>query len=444
VGLNPDGHYGVVFCGAGPATTGILVCASEQGRLDALLGRGISIIEQGSLIGPGAIGHYPVSANTRGSTFLAWLDNAEARQAFDAARDAGSTRTLARFATVFPRLPLVGDHLASLGDAMRACVESAPGCSVIAEHAVREVTLSPSGGADVTFEPVHGGARRTVTADHVVLAMGARPRANLGQLALLPGLDLHPYEDKLCHANDLLDDRAGLPPRLRRAIARTREVVVIGGSHSAWSAAWLLIHDRGLRDDRGRPPRVTVLHRSPLRFYFRSVARARAAGYAFDETADVCPQTGLVNRHGGLRADAHGLAWAATHEGRAAGPVRAISLSDEDGSRARATEALDQAGAVIAAVGYEANLPAITWPDGRPVRLTTTDDGLQVTGQARLVSAEGAELPQLLAFGLGAGQPAIGRLAGEPSYTGRLDSVRLYQNEVGGVVLDSLLGSSRS
>ena len=444
MGLNPDGHYGVVFCGAGPATTGILVCASEQGRIDTLLGRGTCIIEQSSVIGPGAIGHYPISANTRGATFLTWLDNAEPRQAFEAARNAGPTHALARFATVYPRLPLVGEHLASLGGAVRARVESVPGCSVVTEHSVREVTLLDSGGAAITFEPVHGGARVTVTADHAVIAMGARPRGDLGQLALLPGLDLQPHEHKLCHANDLLDERVGLPPRLRRAIARTRKVVVVGGSHSAWSAAWVLIHDRGLRDDRGRPPRVTVLHRSHLRFFFRSVARARAAGYAFDETSDVCPRTGLVNRHGGLRADAHGLAWAATHDGRAAGPVRAISLIDEEGARATAAEALDRAGAVIAAVGYEANLPAITWPDRRPIRLATTESGLQVTEQARLVSAEGTELPQLLAFGLGAGQKATGMLAGEPSYTGRLDAVRLYQNEVGGIVLDSLLGSARS
>jgi hypothetical protein len=188
---------------------------------------------------------------------------------------------------------------------------------------------------------------------------------------------------------------------------------------------------------------VTVLHRSPLRFFFRSVARARAAGYAFDATADVCPQTGVVNRHGGLRADAHRLAWAATHDGRAAGPVRAIAR-DVEGARTAASEVLDSAGAVIAAVGYEANLPALSWPDGRPVRLATTASGLRVTGQARLVSAEGTELPQLLAFGLGAGQPPTGALAGEPSYTGRLDAVRLYQNEVGGIVLDSLLGSACS
>jgi hypothetical protein len=444
VGLSPGGHYGVAFCGGGPATTGILVCASEQGRLDALLGRGTCIIEQSPVIGPGAIGHYPISANTRGGTFLAWLDHAEPRQAFDAARDAGPTHALARFATVFPRLPLVGEHLASLGDAMRARVESVPGCSVVTEHTVREITLLDSGGAAITFHSVRGGAETNVTADRAVIAMGARPRADLGQLILLPGLGLRAYAHKLCHANAVIDGRIGLGPQLRRAIARTRQAVVVGGSHSAWSAAWAVIHDRDLRDDQGRPPRVTVLHRSPLRFYFRSVARARAAGYVFDESADVCPQTGLVNRHGGLRADAHRLAWAATHPGRADGPVRAISLVDEEETRAAAAQALDGAGAIIAAVGYEANLPRITWPDGRPIRLATNDTGLQVTAEARLVSAEGTELRQLLAFGLGAGQAATGALAGEPSYTGRLDAVRLYQNEVGGIVLDSLLGSARS
>lgn len=444
MGLNPSGQYGVVFCGGGPAATGILVCAAEQGRLDALLGRGVCIIEQGSVIGPGAIGSYPISSNTRGGTFLAWLDNAEPRDAFEAARNAGSTQALARLATVFPRLPLVGEHLVSLGNAVRARVESVPGCSVLTEHVVREVTLLDSGGAAVDFEPVHGGARMTVTADHAVLAMGGKPRENLGQLALLPGLELRAHEQKLCHANTVLDGRVGLPPRLRRAIVRTREVVVVGGSHSGWSAAWMLIHDRGLRDERGRPPTVTLLHRSPPRFFFQSVARARAAGYEFDDTLDVCPQTGLVNRHGGLRSDAHRLAWATTHAGPANGPVRAIWLTDEPGARAAAADALDGAGAVIAAVGYEANLPRIAWPDGRPVRLATTQGGLRVTEEARLVSAEGQELPQLLAFGLGAGQKATGILAGEPSFTGRLDSVRLYQNEVGGIVLGSLLGSAPS
>jgi hypothetical protein len=72
--------------------------------------------------------------------------------------------------------------------------------------------------------------------------MGARPRADLGQLALLPG-SIYPHEHKLCHANALLDERVGLP-RLRRAAVS--DAGGRGGRrlHSAWSAAWVLVHDR--------------------------------------------------------------------------------------------------------------------------------------------------------------------------------------------------------
>jgi hypothetical protein len=206
----------------------------------------------------------------------------------------------------------------------------------------------------------------------------------------------------------------------------------------------MLIHDPELRDAEGRPPRVTVMHRSPLRFLFWNTARARAAGYAFDETLDVCPQTGIVNRHGGLRADARALAWAATHDCGDAGPLRALPLVDQPGSRAAAVRVLDTAGAIVAGVGYRPNLPTLRWPDGRSLRLAASDAGVRVTERAQLVGVDGTVLPELLAFGLGAGLPASGELAGEPSYAGRLDAVRLYQAEVGRIVLDSLLGTAHS
>jgi hypothetical protein len=310
-------------------------------------------------------------------------------------------------------------------------------------HAVREVRLLAGGGVAVSADPIDGGSAVTITAEHAVIAMGGTPRAGFDELTLLPGLDLRAYREKVCHADAVLDDRIGLPPRLRRAIATARAAAVIGGSHSAWSAAWMLVHDPDLRDAEGRPPGVTVLHRSPPRFFFWDTARARAVGYAFDKTLDVCPQTGNVNRHGGLRADAHALAWAATHNGRH-GPLRTIALVDEPRSRAAAERALDDAGAIIAGVGYQPNVPTLRWPDGRPLRLASDANGAQVTERAQLVSAEGTVLPDLLALGLGAGQPASGGLAGEPSYAGRLDSVSLYQAEVGRIVLDSLLSSAQS
>lgn len=368
--------YGVVFCGGGPAAIGPLVCAAVEGRLEALLDRGVCIVERGSRIGPGSIGHYPITANTRGNTFLRCL----AAPQFAYVRDDPATRELERLRHVFPRLPLVGAHLEALGAAVHALLDAHPRCSVLTGHTVDELRVLPDGGVTVRADG------RELTAERVVLAMGGRP------------LQVPYASARTCHADLLLDDRKGLPKALERGIAETGEAVIVGGSHSAWSAAWLLLRHPAR-------PRVTLLHRTPPRLFYWSVQDARKAGYDFDRERDVCPRTGAVNRHGGLRADAHALAREALAKQV---PLRVISLSD----RARAQRALEQAGAIVAAVGYGPALPRI--------------HGLPRPGE-------------LLAYGLGAGLPARGALAGEPSYEGVLDVVRLYQAEVGSIVLDALL-----
>lgn len=436
-------RYGVVFCGGGPAATGVLVAAAAEGRLDELLSRRVCFLERGALLGPGALGHYPITGNTRSSTFLRAFETEASHRAFDSVRTDPSTGELDRLRDEFPPLPLVGRHLASLGRAVQSLVQATPGSAVLTNRSVRELWLLAGGGVEVVAESAPDGQVTTVAGDQAVLAMGGRPRTGWAELSLLPGLDLAPYADKVCHADDLIDDRVGLRPDLRRAVTGTGEVVVVGGSHSAWSAAWLLDQDPELRDAEGRPPRVTVLHRGRLRIFFGSAAEARAADYAFDPD-DVCPVTGVVHRHGGLRADARDLAWAATHDRQGAGPVRAIDLLDNGTSTAAVQEALHGAGAVVAAVGYEPCLPTVRRPDGREVRLGYDEGGARVTARAQLVTEDGTVLPELLALGLGAGQPAVGELAGEPSFTGRIDAVRLYQAEVGRIVLEALLGPRHS
>jgi hypothetical protein len=85
----------------------------------------------------------------------------------------------------------------------------------------------------------------------------------------------------------------------------------------------------------------------------------------------------------------------------------------------------------------------LSGPDGLPLRLAFDAGGVQVTDRAQLVGADGTVLPVLLGLGLGAGLSPGGELAGEPSYTGRLDAVSLYQAEVGRIVLDQLLAGTQ-
>lgn len=436
-------QVGAVFCGGGPAATGVIVCAAAEHKFAELLSRGVAIIERSEHTGAGSIGHYPITANTRGLTFLRSLEQVEPRQAFESVLADHATQVLDRMRNVFPSLPVVGRHLEGIGRVVESALAAHERCSVNTRYVVREVQLLRGGGVTVGAEDAAGiRSSIEITAQFAVLAMGGTPRTGLDELEVLPGLTLRPYSDKLCHAAVVLDDRAGLPADLRQMVARARSVAIVGGSHSAWSAAWLLIRDPALRDRQGRPPSVTVLHRSPLRFFFWSEAKARSAGYEFDPALDVCPSTRTVNRHGGLRADAHALAWSAIRGGHRTSPVRAIRLADDPDGRRAAARVLDEAGAIVAAVGYDANLPDIRAADGSPLTLSRSAKGLVVTPSAHPVAADGP-VPELMAYGLGAGLPASGALAGEASYRGPVDAVRLYQAEVGRIVLDSLLvGSS--
>lgn len=432
---------GVVLCGGGPAATGVLVCAAQDGRLDQLLERGVFVVEEGESLAAGSIGHYRVTGNTPAVSFVGWLAAPQSRDLFEEVAADPATEVLLRRGSWYPPLRLVGPYLERLGAALRQILESHPECSVALRTSVRSIRLLPGGGVRVVAEPLDGSAGTfSVTAPRAVVAMGACEPPGLRTLGLLPGLTLAEYEHKLCHASAVIDDRLGPPRQLVEAVRETGSAVVVGGSHSAWSAAWVLLHDGAFRGSSGKPPRVTILHRSPLLFFYTSAPEARAAGYAFDDVLDVCPASGYVYRWGGLRApDTRALALSTVGPGPRTPPVRAVRLVDDPKVRTDVRRALDEAGLVVGAVGYCARLPELAWEDGRRLEPAVSDTGLVVTPDAQLVAADGTAVPEILAYGLGAGLAADSGLACEPSYAGRLDAVRLYQSEVGRIALGSIL-----
>jgi hypothetical protein len=431
--------FGVVFCGGGPAATGVIVCAAQDGRLDELLERGVLVIEQGESLAAGSIGHYRITGNTPAASFIRWLAASGAGDLFGALAADPATEALRRRGSGYPPLRVVGAYLERLGVALRQILESHEACAVALRTTVTSVGLLEGGGVRVTAEPTDGSTAFSVTAAHAVIAMGGCEPPGLETLTLLPGLTLAEHRDKVCHASALIDDRLGLP-HLVEAVRETGAAVVVGGSHSAWSAAWVLLHDPAFRGSGGEPPRVTVLHRSPVLFFYTTVQKAKAAGYVFDDVLDVCPSSGHVYSYGGLRATGpRALALAALEPGPRKPPVRAVRLVDEPDVRTEVRRALDGAGLVVAAVGYHARLPEFFWEDGRRLEPSVSDTGLVVTPEAALVTAEGTVVPEILVYGLGAGLAADSGLACEPSYRGRFDAVRLYQNEVGRIVLRSLL-----
>jgi hypothetical protein len=432
---------GVVLCGGGPAGTAVIVCAAEEGRLDELLDHGIMVIEKGDLLAAGSIGHYRIRGNTAASSFVQWLSTPGPRSLFPVVATHPATEALLRRGSEYPPLNLVGAYLERLGASLQQILESHERCTVALRTVVRSVCVLAEGGVRVTAEPLGDPAGAfSVTASHAVIAMGGCEPPGLETLSLLPRLTLAEHESKVCHASALIDDRLALPPQLVEAVRETRSVVVVGGSHSGWSAAWVLLHDPSFLDSEGKPPQVTILHRRRLLFFYPTVAAARAAGYPFDDVLDVCASTGNVHRFAGLRSDARALALAVAESGKTQPPVRTVRLVDEPEVRSEVRRALDAAGLVVAAVGYHSRLPELAWDDGRRLEPAVSETGLVVTPEAALVTTDGTVVPEILVFGLGAGLAADSGFVCEPSYQGRFDGVRVYQSEVGRVALRSLLG----
>jgi hypothetical protein len=427
--------YGVVFCGGGPATLGPVGCAARTGRLDELLERGVLVVEQGAAPGGGSLRHYGISSNSLAVAFLEGLDEIPEGCGFDGVREDPATLELRKLRDVHAPLRYAGAYLDSLGAAIMQILETHPRCAVARRTTVRGLRV---GGGAVAVA-TENGARRVVRATKAVIAMGGSAPDYLEELEVLPGLSLQRYGHKLRHASALFDGRIGLPARLLDAVRSSGRVAVVGGSHSAWSIAWTLLTDPRFRTERGAPPTVTLVHRSPIRLFYLTRQAAEADRYPFDAERDVCPVSGRVNRVGGLKGDARELARRALgFEGE---PVQIELLPLASAGRGDVMSLLESAGLIVAATGYRPRLPELVTEEGECIQAVQSAAGLAVNDRAELLTEAGRALPNVLTYGLGAGVRAPRRVGGEPSNRRAITSVWLYQHDVGEMALRSILGA---
>ncbi|HEX4062194.1 MAG TPA: hypothetical protein VHY58_14355 [Streptosporangiaceae bacterium] len=382
--------------GGGPAGAALLLAAARTGALDALLDDGLTVIHAGPAdgFGAGRLGGYLVRSDTRARVFAECA------------------------APVLGRDPANGliarcDHDEPVPLRTAAALLAAAGRRVLDRVRAhpRAVVLSP---ARVTgLRAADGGVtlrlagRPPVQAHRAVLALGGRPWTP-------PGL---PVEGRLVLHSEQVLRRPGyreLISRLREAPRRGRaagpRVTVVGGSHSAFAVAGLLLRS----PVRWAPGAITIAHRSPVLVTYPDAAAARADGAAV-RGDQICPATGMVHRFGGLRSDA-----AAVYQRiRRGAEPRARLVRVPAGWDWFAGVTRDDP-AVVAATGYG---PAVTG-------LLGGDAGSWWDGNGRLRTGTGAVLPHVYGLGLGTRRPRGPGTGGEPAFDGAIDGVWFYQNIV--------------
>ncbi len=423
--------FETMILGAGPGGTGPLAWAAASGALGAWLDRGVAIVDRQDAMG-GTVGCYALNADTLGGTFLECLNGPDPEPALVALHDDPAARALKAYRGALPPLALVGRFLARLGEMLAAEVERhARSCFLAGMH-VLGLRLCRDGSVAAELMDRQGHLH-WLRAASAVVALGGHQSAGWQAPELHPGIWLNRWRHQIVPSDCLLAAGGTTPVAARLAHCRQPQAVILGGSHSALSAAWTLLE---------RMPEVSferaglhILYRNAPRVFYPSRADAADDGYGFSE-ADVCPATGRVHRLGGLRGDGRAL-WRRMHglgEAGAEERVVAVPLASLDAQALHGL--LDAADLIVPALGYRLTTVPVYAADGRRIPLARS--GAAVDADAHLRVQGGGALPNVFGIGLGSGFRPWGKMAGEPGFHGQQNSLWLYQHGLGALIHDGV------
>ena len=216
-------------------------------------------------------------------------------------------------------------------------------------------------------------------------------------------------------------------------------IAVIGGSTSALATVTLLLkRSPALPLGEGA---IALLHRRPLRPWYPSAAAARADGFTDWGPDDVCPVSGFVYRLAGFRLEARELVLRMLEVGGRRREPRVHWHQLAAGDDPAALDLLRRADLVIAALGYRPRALPVEDPSGAPVKLAAEAGGAMVDRHCRVIDASGAPLPGLYGIGLAAGFVPWGAMGGEPSFRGQANGLWQWQNDVGRMIVEQVLGT---
>ncbi|OYY68151.1 DegT/DnrJ/EryC1/StrS family aminotransferase [Sphingomonas sp. 28-63-12] len=428
----------VMVIGGGPAGTALLTAATKRNLLPALAQSGLVIVERDAAIGGGRLGGYAITSDSTATTFLSAVkDNGHAEVAALADHPVG------RAIRAYPDnvgVPLVevGPLLRAVGDRLAGIVTTHGG-TVLTGHDAISATLGKDGLWTVRLRRQIDGATIDRRSQAVVIATGGHQPAERLATQQVAGVALAAtLGDRLVQSDEILSvgGLALVAERLKGK--RAPNIVVIGGSTSALATIALLLKEQpALPLGAGA---ITLLHRRTLRPFYPSPAAALAEGFTDFGPDDICPVSGFVYRLAGFRLEARDLVQRMLAiDGRSPEPrVQLHCLAEDDDAIAAAL--LHKADLVIAALGYRPHALPLFDAAGNPIALAADTGAAMVDKHCRVTGADGAPVSGVYGIGLAAGFVPWGAMGGEPSFRGQANGLWQWQNDVGLMIVEQLLG----
>uniref|UniRef100_UPI0035CC61A2 DegT/DnrJ/EryC1/StrS family aminotransferase n=1 Tax=uncultured Sphingomonas sp. TaxID=158754 RepID=UPI0035CC61A2 len=429
----------LLVVGGGPAGTAMLTAASKRGRLPELAASGLVVAERDTVLGKGWLGRYAINSDTTAETFLsAVVDNPHPEIA--ALVDHPTARAVARHVGALG-VPLAeaGPFVQATGARLQALV-TRHGGTVLTGHEVIGTTRTSGGLWSSRLRRRSDGHEFDQLSSAVAIATGGYQPLDRLATQRVGGVSLvSEVGDRLMQADEAM--ALGGPARIVDLLSGKRDpkIAVIGGSTSAIAMIVLLLKTIGLPLGAGG---ITLLHRETLHPFYRTPEAAHAEGFTDFGPEDICPVSGFVYRLAGFRLEARELVLRQLRiDGRVPDPrvaMHQITGDDDPVTRAH----LADTDLVIAALGYRPHALPVHDSDGRAIALAAQQGGAMVDRHCRVLDARQAAIPGLYGIGLAAGFVPWGYMGGEPSFTGQANGLWQWQNDVGAMIVDQVLGDA--
>ena len=333
----------------------------------------------------------------------------------------------------------MGNFLNQLGTALCNTIRKFPHSQICKNTSVNQLRLHQNQLISVSLSDKNG-QNESFIGKNVILTIGAKQYYyDILNREIFPNFNLIPYKDKVIVSGEILNQKISTITRLKQMLPNKPKIVIIAGSHSAWSCAWYMLNkldkllDKPIHFERSA---IKILHRSDIKLFYSNRDDAINDNYKFNEFLDICPLSGRVNRFSGLRGDAFELAREVINENSVDNPIKLITLSQT--MIAEIKEALDVADLIVPAFGYRASTVPILDEKDNEIELAFNDTGLVVDHMTRVIKKNGEPINNILAYGLGAGMMPSNNVGGEQGLNRRVDGVWLFQNDVGKIAFSTI------
>jgi hypothetical protein len=334
---------------------------------------------------------------------------------------------MARYRDSFPPLVLVDRYMRRIGVALAGMLAERSALHLCTE--ARAVHLRCDGAVDVEITGPDGH-ESTLAARSAVVALGGRQRWMHGELK--PGVTLANSQMRHVMPSDRALSSAGLKEADQiLAEAGRRPILILGGSHSAYSVAGAFLGLPGA--ERLAKGQIVILQRREPRIFYPD--RQAALDDLYDVApGDICPRTQRVNRMGGLRGFGREM-WRqlALRPGTTPEPRVVVADMQRLGT-GDLIAMLARAALVVPCFGYRSTTLPVFDTDGERLTLNADLGGDAVGEQSRLLLGDGTSVPNLFGIGLGTGYKLPPSMGGEPNFDGQANSLWLYHNDIGAII----------